>query len=73
MVMHPQERHNLVQKRAYEIYLERDPKFGTAEEDWWKAEREIEKEEELSAVERREPTRWSDLLPRRQKEISTPT
>ena len=71
--MHAEERFNLIQKRAYEIYLQRDPNFGTAEEDWWNAEREIEKEEQISSVERREPTRWSDILPRWQREISSAT
>jgi hypothetical protein len=71
--MHPEERFNLVKKRAYEIYLERDPNLGTAEEDWWKAEREIEKEEQLASPERKDPTRWSNLVARREKEIVSPT
>jgi hypothetical protein len=71
--MHPEERFNLVKKRAYEIYLERDPSFGTPEEDWWKAEREIEKEEQLASPERKDPTRWSNLAARREKEIVSPT
>jgi Protein of unknown function (DUF2934) len=69
--MHPEERFNLVKKRAYEVYLGRDPNFGTAEEDWWEAEREIEKEEQLASPERKEPTRWSDL--RKAKEVVSPT
>jgi hypothetical protein len=33
-----------IQSRAYEIFLQRDPHSGTAEEDWRKAEAEIEAE-----------------------------
>jgi len=70
--MHPGQRFQLIQQRAYDIYLQRDPSFGTAEEDWWNAEREIEREEELASPERKEPTRWSTLLPYGKEEIESP-
>ncbi len=42
-----EERFHLIQKRAYEIYRERDPHCGTSEEDWRKAETEIRTDEEF--------------------------
>ena len=71
--MHSEERFQLVQKRAYEIYQHRDPTFGTAEEDWWNAEREIEREEPLGAPERKELSRWNDLESRKDQGITSPT
>jgi hypothetical protein len=71
--MHSEERFQLVQKRAYEIYQHRDPAFGTAEEDWWNAEREIEREEQLGAPERKELSRWNDLVSRKDQGITRPT
>jgi hypothetical protein len=34
-----------IQFRAYEIYCERDPAAGNAEDDWRRAEAEVEREE----------------------------
>lgn len=39
--MDSESRFRSIQLRAYEIYRERDPAAGTAEEDWCKAEAEI--------------------------------
>jgi Protein of unknown function (DUF2934) len=47
--MHPEDRFLRIQTRAYEIYLTRDPGQGSPEDDWWKAEREIERQEQNTA------------------------
>jgi Protein of unknown function (DUF2934) len=67
VAMHSEDRYRLVQKRAFEIYEHRDPRYGTADEDWWKAEREIEREEQLSASERKEMAGRTDFLLDREK------
>jgi hypothetical protein len=70
--MHPEDRFQLVQKRAYEIYEHRDPSHGTPEEDWRKAEREVEEEEQVSAATSRPTQRspWDEL---RTRGIENPT
>jgi hypothetical protein len=40
-----EEKFQKVQKRAYEIYLHRHPSEGTAEEDWRKAEAELQEQD----------------------------
>lgn len=50
-----------IKERAYEIYRLRDPDHGSADDDWCKAEAEIECEESLS---------FSQLGPARLKERS---
>jgi hypothetical protein len=72
MAMHLTERFHLVQKRAYEIYQHRDPNCGSADEDWWKAEREIEREVALAVPERKKLARWSDFASYRDKGIGSP-
>jgi hypothetical protein len=39
--MNSEETFNQIQKRAYEIYLQREPNSGTPEDDWKKAELEV--------------------------------
>jgi hypothetical protein len=39
-----EDKFHLIQERAYEIYLRRDPKNGSAQDDWSQAEAEIERE-----------------------------
>jgi hypothetical protein len=65
--MHLTERFHLVQRRAYEIYQHRDPNCGSADEDWSKAETEIEREVALAVPERKELARWSDFVSYRDK------
>jgi Protein of unknown function (DUF2934) len=48
--MKPDKKFQLVQARAYEIYLHRDPGSGSPEEDWLQAESEIEREEHARSV-----------------------
>jgi hypothetical protein len=43
-------RYEKIQKRAYEIYLNRDPYSGTPEEDWRKAEAEIAEREKPASM-----------------------
>lgn len=43
--MDDESRFRCIQRRAFEIYLQRDPHSRTAEEDWQKAEAEIAAEE----------------------------
>jgi hypothetical protein len=43
--MYGDDKFQRIQRRAYEIYQQRDPHYGTAEDDWRKAEAEIEREE----------------------------
>jgi Protein of unknown function (DUF2934) len=47
--MHQDDRFVRIQSRAYEIYLSRDSNQGSPEEDWWKAEQEIERQEQVAA------------------------
>jgi hypothetical protein len=54
-IMESEERFNKVQKRAYEIYLHRESNSGTPEEDWQKAEAEIDLERKFGS-ERSEPS-----------------
>jgi hypothetical protein len=72
MAMHLTERFHLVQRRAYEIYQHRDPNCGSADEDWSKAETEIEREVALAVPERKELARWSDFASYRDKGIGSP-
>jgi hypothetical protein len=68
--MHPEERFHQTQKRAYEIYRQREPNSGTPEEDWRKAETETEE------VEQFRPTRVESSLPKdrmRWDELENPT
>jgi Protein of unknown function (DUF2934) len=63
--MHSEERFHQIQQRAYEIYLRRKPDSATPEEDWQKAESEIDFEERFGP-ERSEsdgPTRrlWTEV------------
>jgi len=73
--MHPEERVHRIRARAYEIYSSRNPNEGSPEDDWWKAEQEIEREEEFPASPARmERTRWSELtLTAHGKDIENPT
>lgn len=71
--MHPEEKVHRVRARAYEIYVSRDPNQGSAEQDWWKAEQEIEREEQIQGPSHREPTRWRELLTHHGKDIDNPT
>jgi hypothetical protein len=48
--MREEDKFRLIQQRAYELYRQRDPLHGTAEEDWHKAEIEIEREEQRSSL-----------------------
>lgn len=56
----------LIQERAYEIYRQRDPNSGSAEDDWRKAEAEVEREESQRPMHTgparfKEKSRWADL------------
>ena len=60
------DRFKLIQQRAYEIYLHRDPATGTAEEDWSQAEAEIEREEaqratHIGPARLKDKSRWAEL------------
>jgi Protein of unknown function (DUF2934) len=53
---------HLIQERAYEIYLHRDPTSGSAEDDWSQAEAEIEREHSHTGPARfKERSRWAEL------------
>jgi Protein of unknown function (DUF2934) len=72
--MHPEGRVQRVRERAYEIYRSRDPNESSPEEDWWRAEQEIEREEEIRVPSRMERARWSELtLTAHGKDIENPT
>lgn len=71
--MHPEERIHRIRDRAFEIYQSREPNQGSAEDDWWKAEQEIEREEQVQAPSHRQPTRWRELLTHNGKDIENPT
>jgi RecB family exonuclease len=72
--MHSEERFHRIQERAYELYTSRNPNQGSAEEDWRKAEQEIEQEEQMPMMaSHRQPTRWRELLTHNGKDIDNPT
>lgn len=72
--MHSEEKLQRIRERAYEIYIVRDPNQGSAEEDWWRAEQEIEREEEIRVVPcHGKPTRWRELLIQDGRDIENPT
>jgi Protein of unknown function (DUF2934) len=72
--MHPENRSERIRERAYEIYLSRDPSQGSPEGDWWKAEQEIEREEQFRAAPGVvHPTHWRELLTAEGKDIENPT
>lgn len=73
--MHPEERFHLIQKRAYEIYRQRDAHDGTAEEDWRKAETEIQREKEFASRPRqhKERTSWKELMSHAVRDVENPT
>lgn len=71
--MHLTERFHLVQRRAYEIYQHRGPNCGSADEDWRKAETEIEREVALAVPERKELARWGDFASYRDQGTGSPT
>ncbi|MGB7438379.1 MAG: DUF2934 domain-containing protein [Candidatus Acidiferrum sp.] len=72
--MHSNERVHRIRERAYEIYCTRDPQDGSAEDDWWKAEREIERQEQLRATPRHNhPDHLRELVTPGGKDIENPT
>jgi hypothetical protein len=71
--MQSEQRFHRIQQRAYEIYKSREPKFGSADEDWRKAEQEIEREEQFSASDPHGVLRWKELLMVDGKDIENPT
>ncbi len=74
--MHAEERFHLTQKRAYEIYRQRDPHDGTAEEDWRKAESEIQREEEFASLQlqqQKERAHRSELMSHAVPDVENPT
>ena len=48
--MQHEDRFRLVQERAYDLYLHRNPEEGSPEEDWHKAEQQIEQEESQPSI-----------------------
>jgi len=62
-----EDRFRLIQERAYEIYMHRDPNNGTAEDDWSRAEAEIEREQGQHSTQHtgparfKEKSRWAEL------------
>jgi Protein of unknown function (DUF2934) len=62
-----EDRFRLIQERAYEIYLRRDPSNGSPEDDWSQAEAEIEREEGPHSTQHtgparfKEKSRWAEL------------
>ena len=48
--MQHEDKFRLIQQRAYEFFRRRDPAHGSAEEDWQRAEAEIEREETARAL-----------------------
>jgi len=65
--MNGEEKFRLIQERAYEIYRHREPSSGSAEDDWRKAEAEIEREEtrhgsaHVGPAGFKEKSRWAEL------------
>jgi hypothetical protein len=74
--MNYQDTFHRIQERAYEIYLHRDPRAGSADADWYEAELEIEREDRLpphtGPARVKGHTRWSDLLTHRGEDIENP-
>jgi len=75
--MLPDHQYKLVQKRAYEIYLSRDPKRGSPEEDWLRAEEEIEREHGFAAkhtgpARLNDRTRWNEVCNHKGEDIENP-
>ena len=59
-----EDRFRLIQQRAYDIYLHRDPNGGTAEDDWSRAEAEVEREysaQHTGPARFKEKSRWAEL------------
>jgi len=64
--MQGNDRFRLIQERAYEIYRQRDPNSATPEDDWRRAEAEIEREESqrfthTGPARFKEKSRWTEL------------
>ena len=75
--MHPEQKFRLVQERAYEIYQQRDPNNGTAEEDWQKAEAEIERQEHVRSghigpARLKEKSHWGQLGTHMGEDVENP-
>jgi hypothetical protein len=72
--MRPEERSYLIQKRAYEIYRQRDPHHGTARDDWQKAESEVEREKEFTSrpQQHKERTHWKELMSHPEPDVENP-
>ena len=75
--MHPEDKFRLIQERAYEIYQQRIPNEGTSEEDWQKAEAEIEREEHVRSTHTgparlKEREHWSKIVTHVGEDIENP-
>ena len=73
--MNHQDKFERIQRRAYEIYLHRDERSGTAEADWYAAEREIEYEERLQhtgPARIKERSHWNQVTTHRGEDIENP-
>jgi hypothetical protein len=57
-----EDKFQLIQERAYEIYLRRGSNSGSPEDDWSQAEVEIEREHSHTGPARfKERSRWAEL------------
>jgi hypothetical protein len=76
--MLPDHQLELVRKRAYELYLSRNPQQGSPEEDWLRAEEEIQREEghdhshHVGPARLKDPSRWNEIGNHRGEDIENP-
>ncbi len=75
--MLPDHKHELVRKRAYQLYLNRSPEQGSPEEDWLRAEEEIKREEgnhshHTGPARLKDPSRWNEIGNHRGEDLENP-
>lgn len=79
MAMDAETKFRFIQGRAYEIYCQRDPSSGTAEDDWQKAEAEIEsiqrggaRPQNLGRAKLKNKTRWVQITTGEGEDFESP-
>jgi len=75
--MQSEEKFRQIQKRAYEIYLQRDPHSATPEDDWLAAEAQIAREQRVPSVHTgparfKDPSRWGEIGTHLGEDIENP-